>query len=933
MSGTLVLGNTVGALGDGSNPLGNLGSGIYIHDDADDNTIGGTVGSGGNVISANGGDGIQIENSDTNLVLGNNIQGNGQDQNGGELDGIYVGEGASNNTIGGRWAVTGNDIYGNVGDGVHLDGDDTNENQLLGNLIGLSIFGLQVIDPNGGAGVFIEDGASDNTIGGASLDARNVISGNSGDGVHIEGSDTSGEVILGNAIGTDYQGVVSDGNEGDGISVVSAADNTIGGVESLAGNDISFNSDNGIDLDGASGTLVVGNNIGSVADGTTSPGNGQAGVLIENGATENTIGGTASGELNVISRNIGNGVRIEGKGTSQNEVLGNRIGTDADGSSALGLQANGVFIGDRASKNTIGGTVEGSSNIIMGNAGDGVLIQDPGTESNLIVGNDIGTNGVQDWGNGSNGVFIGGGASDNIVGGTTADEANLIGGNTGDGVHIEDSDTSDNVVEGNDIGTSARGLGLGNLSAGVFIGGGASDNTIGGTTADEANVITDNGGAPITGDFGDGVVITGDDTNDNLVAGDSIGPDPLGIVNWGNAQGGVLITAGASSNDIEDDVISANGGSGIELSGPDTSENTVEGNTIGLNAAGTVVVSNAKDGVLIDNGATDNTVGGTTADEANVIAGNVHGDGVDITGSQTSDNVVTGNDIGTTAAGATLLGNKVGVAIIMGASDNTIGGTAAGAGNVIADNAGDGVVIGQNVSDKASDNAIEENSIFANGGLGIDIKIAGSQASPLMTGAVTLGSQTTITGTAFGAPKKSYRIEFFSNPAGTGQGKTYLGFVEVATSASGSGSFTFTPTSALSQGVNITATATDSAGNTSEFSLPVTVQLNVTSKISVKSGGLVYNRTTRQFSQTLTITNVGGTAIVGPIELVLQNLNNGSLVNASGTSQGSPYITDLSSGTMGAGQTLTITLIFADPTLASITYAPEFLAGSMPEFD
>ena len=110
----------------------------------------------------------------------------------------------------------------------------------------------------------------------------------------------------------------------------------------------------------------------------------------------------------------------------------------------------------------------------------------------------------------------------------------------------------------------------------------------------------------------------------------------------------------------------------------------------------------------------------------------------------------------------------------------------------------------------------------------------------------------------------------------------------------------------------------------------LTVQSNVTNDLSLKLGGFVYNRTTRQFSQTLTITNISDAAITGPIELVLLNLENATLANQTGVTQGSPYITVLSSGSLGVGQNLTITLVFTDPTLATITYIPEFLVGPLP---
>jgi hypothetical protein len=373
----------------------------------------------------------------------------------------------------------------------------------------------------------------------------------------------------------------------------------------------------------------------------------------------------------------------------------------------------------------------------------------------------------------------------------------------------------------------------------------------------------------------------------------------------------------------------------VDIEGSGTSQNLVAGNDIGTDITGLQPLSNQGNGVSLADQASENTIGGNAHEALNVISANSLV-GVVISGSGTSDNVVAANYIGTTATGASSLGNKNGVSVILGATDNTIGGTTAGAGNIIAFNAGNGVTVGLIVLDAALDNAVLENSIFSNSGLGIDVDNTAPQAAPVLTSAISGGPQTTITGTVTGAPNTIFRIEFFSNPAGTSQGETYLGFLDVMTNGSGSASFSFSPASAVATGLNITATATDPDGNTSEFSAPATVRsgpINVTSDVSVKPGGFVYNRTTRQFTQTLTITNTSGAAIAGPIELVLLNLKNATLVNQTGVTQGNPYITVLSSGSLGIGQSLTITLVFADPTLATITYTPEFLSGPIPPGD
>jgi hypothetical protein len=176
----------------------------------------------------------------------------------------------------------------------------------------------------------------------------------------------------------------------------------------------------------------------------------------------------------------------------------------------------------------------------------------------------------------------------------------------------------------------------------------------------------------------------------------------------------------------------------------------------------------------------------------------------------------------------------------------------------------------------------------------------------------------------------TFRIEFFSNPAGMSQGDTYLGYATVVTNGSGIASFSFSTGAALAAGLNITGTATDSGGNTSEFSVAASVS-NLSNDLSTTYSGFTYNRTTRQFTQTVTIKNIGTTPLVGPIELVLVNLKNATLSNASGTYEGSPYITLLGNGvTLGVGQSFTITLIFNDPTLAAIGYTSQLLLGPVP---
>ena len=175
------------------------------------------------------------------------------------------------------------------------------------------------------------------------------------------------------------------------------------------------------------------------------------------------------------------------------------------------------------------------------------------------------------------------------------------------------------------------------------------------------------------------------------------------------------------------------------------------------------------------------------------------------------------------------------------AADNTIGGTAAGAGNVIAFNSGAGVDILDPFSTNNVGNAILSNSILANQKLGIDLGGDGVTPNhpgglipgpngfenfPVLSSAITSSSGTTIQGTLNAAASEPFTIQFFSNtapdPSGYGPGQTYLGSITVTTDASGNASFTANlPVAAV--GLSISATATDPAGNTSEFSQDVTV--------------------------------------------------------------------------------------------------------------
>lgn len=274
-----------------------------------------------------------------------------------------------------------------------------------------------------------------------------------------------------------------------------------------------------------------------------------------------------------------NGVAIGGSGATDNVISGNHIGTDLGGSVGLGNGLDGIFIGLGAQNNTIGGDEPAERNVLSGNNWDGVAIHGTGTMSNTASGNYIGVaaNGVYSCANGLHGVYIYGGAQDNLVGGNTAGERNAISGNSVNGVLIYGDDTTGNVVSGNCIGLDAFGLtALPNGEAGVKIAEGARDNVIGGEAGYGANFISGND----TGIWIDGedTITTGNWVHHNAI-GMAMDAQPLG-----NTMDGVHLSFGAQQNTIgPDNYIVFNDDDGVGVDTPTALGNTITQNTIAAN--------------------------------------------------------------------------------------------------------------------------------------------------------------------------------------------------------------------------------------------------------------------------------------------------------------------------------------------------------------
>ena len=829
MTGTsasnVVLGNLIGTDGAGAVALGNGLEGVFI-DDTPGNTIGGAMPDSGNVISGNGQDGVEISGASAS---GNRVAGNyiGTDVLGGValangLDGVRI-EGAPSNTIGGSAAGTGNVVSGNVRNGVLLISAGATGNVVEGNLIGTDDTGSAAV--SNVDGVRLDNGASNNTIGGVAAGAENVISGNSGFGVYMTGTSAS-NVVLGNLIGTDGAGAVALGNGLEGVFIDDTPGNTIGGAMPDSGNVISGNGQDGVEISGASasGNRVAGNYIGTDVLGGVALANGLDGVRIE-GAPSNTIGGSAAGTGNVVSGNVRNGVLLISAGATGNVVEGNLIGTDDTGSAAVS-NVDGVRLDNGASNNTIGGVAAGAENVISGNTGFGVNIVD-GSTLNVVLGNLIGTDGAGTvaLGNGLEGVFIDD-TPGNTIGGAMPDSGNVISGNGQDGVEISGASASGNRVAGNYIGTDVLGgVALANGLDGVRIEG-APSNTIGGSAAGTGNVVS--------GNVRNGVLLISAGATENVVEGNLIGTDGAGSAAVPNVDG-IRLDNGASSNTIggvaagAENVISGNTGFGVNIVDGSTL-NVVLGNLIGTDGAGTVALGNGLDGILIEE-TPGTTVGGAMPDSGNVISGNGE-DGVEIRGGGASANRVAGNYIGTDVTGLIPLGNSVhGVRVSGSASDNLIGGTQAGVENTVAHNGVDGV----RSVDGGTGNAVLSNLIHANTGLGVDLGVNGVnpndpgdsdtgpnnlQNYPVLTAANSTTDE--VSGDLNSTASTTFRVEIFGNsacdPSNFGEGETFLTFADVTTNGSGDVSFTVSIPGGVSSGDIFTATATDPSNNTSEFS-------------------------------------------------------------------------------------------------------------------
>lgn len=341
-----------------------------------------------------------------------------------------------NGTAGGR-----NVISGCNNGGIWIN---SSSNEVKGNYLGTNLTGEVAIANKFGV---YQTAGQRNIVGGTGESERNIISGNTNQGLRIGGADVFYNQYLGNYIGLSASGTKKLNNT-NGIDIMTGSYNIIGGTTAGARNIISGN-DIGVALEVSSATSneVKGNYIGTDPSGSVKMAN-TTGVRFFNSAKSNVVGGSTEAERNVISGN-NTGVNFD-TGAESNILRGNYIGLNAAGNSPLG-NSNGIII-NVARFNLIGGTQAGEGNIISGNTGYGVYLIGTNTNSNEVLGNYIGTgpDGTSEAKNGSNGIYIYSDPSYNLIG-----PANIIAYNGASssyaGVNIEGGSTRFNRITQNSI--------------------------------------------------------------------------------------------------------------------------------------------------------------------------------------------------------------------------------------------------------------------------------------------------------------------------------------------------------------------------------------------------------------------------------------------------------------------------------------------------
>lgn len=542
--------------------------------------------------------------------------------------------------------------------------------------------------------------------------------------------------------------------------LITSANNVIRRLTIVNYNETTFTGTGGsaivIEGAGATDNRVEASYIGvDPANGSSSAGNDVGGVLIINGASRNTIGGTTAAERNIISGNgrKSSGFRANvyiatgsGAASDANVIQGNYIGTNPAGTAQVtgGNLSSGVWLGDDADNTIIagnlfaglaegGGRVDPLAGVLLNASSASAAPQNTRIRGNIFG---LAAGGQGPSGNAlynSTAIRVQAGAG-TLIGGSSTAERNIISGSgyapAGAtyqpsilaGVHVTGSNATGTVIEGNYIGLDidgdplglASGLAIGNLNYGVNL----TNNST--STVVRGNVISNNAS--------DGVHVS---SNGNTVENNLIGTDIIGTsstANTNNSTVGVRVDRG-DANIVRGNTIAAGfGGLAAVVLKPfsnvSVTNTTVQNNRIGLNSAGAGLAATVADesvGVLVDKA--DGSATGVTT--AATISGNTIGGleyGIKLEDSANAGHVVRANTIGPTSGPSGLPSVSAGFGIwLFGASGNTIGGPAAADGNTVFGAGSHGIYL-----DGASsgDNDIQNNTVRDNGGDGVRIRAA-----------------------------------------------------------------------------------------------------------------------------------------------------------------------------------------------------------------
>lgn len=420
-----------------------------------------------------------------------------------------------------------------------------------------------------------------------------VVSGNGRCGVWFQESPDAR--LTGSFVGTDRRGRVAVPNGEEGVRVDASPRALLGVPDATSANVISGNGGHGILALNSPYLVLSGSRLGTDPEGKRAVPNRGSGVkLYESYAA--TIGGNAPGTGNLISGNGRYGVEIGGVGSADAIIVGNLIGTDATGTSALPNTRDGVVVHSSPGVR-IGGPEPALRNVISGNNLYGVEIIAPEARGAILVGNYVGvdTTGRAAVPNGRSGVLIYN-TSQARIGGPGPGDGNVISGGARAGINLDGSvreghpwtgvgEAHSNVVQGNLVGVDATGEHvLGNQLRGILV------------NHTQNNLIVDN---VVAGNGEDGILVLGpeDDANHDLVpSGNRILRNRIGVTRSGapagNGRHGVFVRHAKKNEiggDTEDDgnVIANNQGRGIQFTGVGARTNFVSPhNKVADNAKG-----------------------------------------------------------------------------------------------------------------------------------------------------------------------------------------------------------------------------------------------------------------------------------------------------------------------------------------------------------